>query len=171
MKKIDKGIISLISMLILMAILATYDVVNNINASKAIESEPEAIIISIKSTEQPIIIIDEATPTEAEYIEPEPEYISLGEYKLTAYCPCKICCGKWSGGKTASGTTPTAGRTIAVDKNVIPFGSVVKIDDVEYVAEDTGNFKGKHIDIYFNSHSEALKFGVQRKEVYLKNGN
>lgn len=27
---------------------------------------------------------------------------------------------------------------------------------------------GKHIDIYFESHTEALKFGVKHKEVFIK---
>ena len=90
-------------------------------------------------------------------------------FKLTAYCGCVKCCGKWSKyHKTASGTTPVAGRTIAVDKKIIPLGTVVEIDGKEYIAEDTG-VKGKHIDIYFNDHQEALNFGVQHKEVIIKN--
>lgn len=81
--------------------------------------------------------------------------------QATAYCNCSICCGKWAGGKTASGTTPRAGRTIAVDPRVIPLGSTVTIDGYgTYIAEDTGSaIKGNIIDIYFSSHSEALKFG------------
>lgn len=82
-------------------------------------------------------------------------------FKLTGYCACNKCCGKWADGITASGTTATAGRTIAVDKKVIPLGTHVIIDGVEYVAEDTG-VKGHHIDIYFDSHSEALQFGVKK---------
>ena len=121
-----------------------------------------------------------ATPSEAEviYIETEAEvatpsnyviYESLGTFKVTAYCPCRICCGKWAGGKTASGTYPKAGRTVAVDRNVIAMGSVLYIDGVEYIAEDTGSaIKGNRIDIFFNDHQEALNFGVQHKEVYLK---
>lgn len=85
-------------------------------------------------------------------------------FTATAYCNCRKCCGKWADGKTASGTTPKQGRTIAVDKKVIPLGSTVLVDGVEYVAEDTG-VRGKHIDIYFDSHREALNFGVRKVEV------
>lgn len=88
-------------------------------------------------------------------------------FTATAYCNCRKCCGKWADGKTASGTTPEQGRTIAVDKKVIPLGSTVLVDGVEYVAEDTG-VKGKHIDIYFDSHKEALDFGVKKVEVEIK---
>ena len=85
-------------------------------------------------------------------------------FKLTAYCNCRSCCGKWADGKTASGTIPEQGRTIAVDRKVIPLGTHVLIDGVEYIAEDTG-VRGKHIDIYFDSHREALDFGVKKVDV------
>lgn len=99
----------------------------------------------------------------------EPELVSLGEYKLTAYCHCTKCCGK-SDGITASGTMATEKHTIAVDPKVIPYGSKVLINGTEYVAEDCGGaIKGNHIDIYFNDHSEALKFGVQYADVYFLN--
>lgn len=88
-------------------------------------------------------------------------------FKLTAYCSCSKCCGKWAKyNKTASDTTPVAGRTVAVDKSVIPLGTPLLIDGHEYIAEDTG-VKGNTIDIYFNSHQEALKFGVQYKDVQI----
>ena len=93
---------------------------------------------------------------------------SLGEFKLTAYCNCKKCCGKWAGGPTASGKMPKQGRTIAVDPKVIPLGSKVVINGITYIAEDTGSaIKNKRIDVYFDSHKEALKFGVQYAKVYV----
>ena len=112
---------------------------------------------------------------------PEPEYISLGIFTLTAYCPCVRCCGIWSKQhpsrindpnfvqKTASGMIPAAGRTVAVDTNVIPFGTVLIIDGHEYVAEDRGGaIRGNRIDIYFETHSEAWNFGRQNAEVFIK---
>ena len=95
------------------------------------------------------------------------EIENLGEFKLTAYCPCSICCGKWAGSPTASGVIPTANHTIAVDTNVIPFGTEVIINNKRYKAEDTGSaIKGKRIDIYFEDHQEALEFGVQYADVF-----
>lgn len=90
-----------------------------------------------------------------------------GVFRVTAYCSCEKCCGKWAvingGGYTASGTKVKEGRTIAVYKNQIPFGTEVNIEGMgTYIAEDTGSaIKENCIDIYFDSHEEALKFGVK----------
>ena len=107
---------------------------------------------------------------EEEVIEEDEPY-NLGEFKLTAYCPCSKCCGKWANGITSTGTTAVAGRTIAVDPAVIPYGTKVLINGVTYIAEDCGGaIKGNRIDVYFDSHREALKFGVQYADVYIIGG-
>lgn len=94
---------------------------------------------------------------------------SLGTYVITAYCTCKICCGVYSGGnRTASGTVPTTNRTLAVDTDVIPFGTKLVINGQVYVAEDRGGaIKGKRIDMFFYTHKEALKWGRRSMEVFL----
>ena len=98
---------------------------------------------------------------------PLPDTISLGEYKITHYCGCAKCCGK-SDGITATGTRAEAGRTIAVDPGVIPYGTKVIIDGHEYVAEDCGGaIKGAVIDVFCASHEEALQRGVAVKEVFV----
>lgn len=98
----------------------------------------------------------------------EEPLISLGTFKFTAYCPCSKCCGK-SDGITKTGVKATQGRTIAVDPKVIPLGSIVIIDGHEYIAEDVGgSIKENRIDLFFDSHKEALDFGVQYKEVFVK---
>ena len=93
---------------------------------------------------------------------------SLGNYKLTFYCPCAACNGV-AGAKTASGTTPTEGRTIAVDSSVIPLGSRVYIEGYGvFIAEDTGGaIKNNKIDILVSSHDRAYDLGVQYANVYL----
>lgn len=87
----------------------------------------------------------------------------LGRFKLTGYCSCSICTGQWSGGSTASGTTPTAGRTIAMGG--VPFGTKLMINGQIYTVEDRGTAYG-HVDVFFGSHSEAIAFGVQYADVY-----
>ena len=84
--------------------------------------------------------------------------VSLGEYRISAYCPCEKCCLK-SDGITASGTQATAGRTAAM--NGVQFGTKIVIDGHEYTVEDRGGGLGsKIIDIYFDTHDEALNSGL-----------
>jgi 3D (Asp-Asp-Asp) domain-containing protein len=93
---------------------------------------------------------------------------------VSAYCKENYphICNDGESTYTATMTTPTAGRTIAVDPNIIPYGTKVEIEGIGIrIAEDCGGaIKGNRIDLYFDSHQEALEWGVQYKEVYLKNG-
>ena len=88
------------------------------------------------------------------------------KFTATAYCGCAKCCGK-STGKTASGTTATAGRTVAMSSSY-SFGTKIEIQGMgTYIVEDSaGAIKGNRIDIFFSNHQKALDFG--RKTVYLK---
>ena len=96
----------------------------------------------------------------------------LGVFHITHYCQCSICCGPWANGITSTGVTATTNRTIAVDPTVIPYGSKVVINGQVYVAEDCGGaIKNNHIEIYMDSHEEALSSGVFDVEVYLLEEN
>ena len=98
---------------------------------------------------------------------------------LTAYCPCTKCCGDFAGkirGQTASGTMAQAGRTIAAPQGV-PYGVRVlalMADGSQHVigvVEDRGGaIKGHKLDLYFDTHEEALRFGVQRAEITFTEG-
>lgn len=106
-----------------------------------------------------------------EDIDNRPKLVSYGRFRLTAYCGC-IECSEQYGTQTATGTTCKAGRTIAVDPKVIPYGTkvLIIIDGVahEYVAEDCGALiKGNDIDIYFDTHSETYQFGVRYANVFV----
>lgn len=94
---------------------------------------------------------------------------SLGNYKLTFYCPCAKCCGAWADGKTKTGATATEGRTIAVDTNKIPLGSRIHIVGFgDFIAEDIGSaIQGNKIDIFLNSHSRCYELGIKNAAVYL----
>lgn len=92
----------------------------------------------------------------------------LNNVRLTAYSNGIASTGKDAGspqfGVTFTGTTATEGRTIAVDKNVIPLGWWVYIEGIGYRrAEDTGSaVKGNIIDVYYDSPSYASKFGAKQ---------
>ena len=91
----------------------------------------------------------------------------LGNYKLTYYCSCELCCDKETG-ITATGTPVIEGQTIAVDTSVIPYGTKVIINGHVFTAEDCGGaIKGNRIDIYVNDHNRALELGVDHADVYL----
>lgn len=98
------------------------------------------------------------------------QYQYLGEYLLTAYCPCPICCGKWSNMEnpvTASGARPTQGWTIAAPKN-FAFGTKIMIDGQIYEVQDRGGaITGNHFDVYFNTHQDALNFAMRTTSAYL----
>lgn len=99
---------------------------------------------------------------------------------VSAYCLCSKCCGKWSAEhpsrvgtdyvqKTATGTIPEVGRTIAVDPKYIPLGAQVELDGHIYTAEDTGGgVDGAWIDLLCETHDEALKWGLRNKTVRWK---
>lgn len=93
----------------------------------------------------------------------------LGEFIVTAYCGCPQCCGDKFAWLTKMETVPIAGHTIAVDPSVIPLGTEIVIDGVTYLAEDTGQaIKGYRLDIFFDTHEEASRYGRKEKHVYLK---
>ncbi len=96
-------------------------------------------------------------------------YTYLGYFKLTAYCACEKCCGQWSlssYGITASGAACVQGVTVAMGG--IDFGTRLSINGHIYTVQDRGTAYG-HVDIYFDSHTQALKFGVQYADVYMVN--
>ena len=90
----------------------------------------------------------------------------LGEFETTAYCGCRQCC---PGGHalTYSGTVPKAGHTISADISVFPIGTRLLIDGTVYTVEDVGSgVSGRRLDIYFDTHQQALDYGMNVVDVY-----
>jgi len=73
-----------------------------------------------------------------------------------------------TGHNTATGTRPAYG-TIAVDPRVIPLGTRMYIPGYGYgVARDTGGaIKGNCIDVFFESRSEAVRWGRRNVTIYI----
>ena len=140
--------------------------VNTIDVDPELKAEVQVESIMLEkepSAEEELEIVEEKLEEIHEQNHPHTE--SLGVYKITAYCGCVKCCGK-TDGITASGTHVTAGRTIAAPPE-IPFGTQIIINGHTYTVEDRGGaIKGNRIDIYFETHEEALKFGVQYVEIF-----
>lgn len=87
------------------------------------------------------------------------------ECRATAYC---------LKGRTASGVQSQRG-VVAVDPSVIPLGTKLYIESSNgnftygyAVAGDTGSaVKGNRIDLYMDTKSECLNFGVRNVKVYI----
>ncbi len=111
-----------------------------------------------------------------------PETVSM---ETTGYCACGKCCGwkrNWKFqpvvaygpnegqpkkvGITAAGTMADWG-TIAADTRYYPFGTIMYVPDYGWgrVEDIGGAIKGMHIDLFFPSHRQALKWGREWKEV------
>jgi 3D (Asp-Asp-Asp) domain-containing protein len=71
-------------------------------------------------------------------------------------------------GRTASGRMVEPG-IVAVDPNVIPLGTRLYVEGYGYsLAADTGGaIKGNKIDLYYESLSDALRFGRRTVTVYV----
>lgn len=97
-------------------------------------------------------------------------------FKVTAYCPCKLCCGPHARGMTASGRpiTVNGGRFCAADPRV-PFGTMVRIGGYAGgaavpVLDRGGKIKGDHIDVFFPTHRQAKAWGVRTVAVTVMKG-
>jgi len=140
---------------------------------KTVEQESLAKVVAIGTKVEPKPIANAVAVLSAETQQVTLNGMTFGvkgvlkNVKLTAYTAGPSSTGKQKGDKgygvTASGTTVTEGRTIAVDTSVIPMGWWVYIDGIGFRrAEDRGSaVKGKKIDVYFDSESHARKFGTK----------
>lgn len=92
---------------------------------------------------------------------------------ISAYCTCVRCCEKWSSFKTtASGHKIKKGDRFVAMPRDIPFGSTIEIPSYNdgkpaLVLDRGGAIKGNKIDVFFDSHSDALKFGRKYETVKL----
>lgn len=136
--------------------------IDKIKISEEIVEEPVDKIVQVKSA----VVSSRASDTSRTDKSKSGSTVKI--YKVTAYCSCAKCCGK-TNGITSSGKKATAGRTIAAPSS-FAFGTKVLINGKEYVVEDRGGaIKGNRIDVYMNSHSAAIAWGVKYLPVEIEN--
>lgn len=135
------------------------------------EKEIERIELSSKIIKKPInkiVQIQTKVTSRSSYRGSGVTTASSGRYKVTAYCSCAICCGK-TNGMTASGRKATANHTVAAP-STFAFGTKLVINGQTYTVEDRGGaIQGNRIDIYMNSHAQALAWGVRYLDVEVVN--
>ena len=92
--------------------------------------------------------------------------------QVTAYCACKKCCGRSASGLTASGrrVSYNGGAFVAADTDLLPFGTKLQIPGYHNakpveVIDRGGAIKGRHIDVFFPSHEQAIEWGNQWLDV------
>lgn len=163
--------------LFLLGVLLTIFLVR-VDAGGAEEQVTGKLEKSTPAAAQAVLKTDAQEPEQVKQDEELP-LSYLGEFRITHYCACKKCCGKGENdpwyGITATGTVATEGRTIAVDPEVIPYGSEVAVfyDDgriCRYIAEDCGGaIDGLKVDVFIADHERAKELGVKSGSVYLVN--
>ncbi len=88
------------------------------------------------------------------------------QMRVTAYCPCKRCCGKYSDSVTAHGYKIRPGDALVAADKEYPFGTEMIIAGYKNgqpvkVLDRGGVIVGNRLDVFFHSHEEALKWGVR----------
>ena len=91
--------------------------------------------------------------------------------EVTAYCPCKQCCGRQGRGITASGKKVTYSKAfVAADTDLLPFHTRLSIPGYAKgkpvpVLDRGGDIVGKRLDVYFPTHAQAEKWGRKKLPV------
>lgn len=91
----------------------------------------------------------------------------------SSYCACEKCCGK-TDGITSSGAKAMAWHTVAAGKEY-PFGTIIYIPSLQeqpnggwFIVQDRGGaISSERLDIYLDSHSDALQYGRRMQECYI----
>jgi len=103
----------------------------------------------------------------------ESEQWETVKMRVTAYCPCPKCCGSYSDGITACNYEIREGDVFVAADSEYPFGTEMVIAGYNNggavkVLDRGGAITGNRLDVFFNSHEEALKWGVRHIEVKVR---
>ena len=130
---------------------------------------------------QPMTTIETTKDSTIEYTTEYNDISNQGStsWYITAYCPCSICCGVYANSNTrydengnvyhvgASGATLIAGYSVA---SSLPFGTKIYIEGIGEVCVTDRGVSGNHLDLYFDTHEQALQFGTGRYNGYIIGG-
>lgn len=141
------------SVLIAALLVAIFGALGIASATEDSGQTPETVVVP------PVVALPRDEPQ-------GPQETRTCVFTVTAYCPCEKCCGAYANGYTATGAKATQGVTIAADPDVLPMGTEIELDGHTYIVQDTGGaIAGYRLDLYFDSHEDALRWGVREKIV------
>lgn len=93
--------------------------------------------------------------------------------RVTAYCACSKCCGKFADGRTANNHKIRRGDTFAAADKKYRFGTELVVpgynDSAPVKIIDRGKaIVGDRLDVFYHTHGRAKKWGVQYLDVKVK---
>jgi 3D (Asp-Asp-Asp) domain-containing protein len=93
--------------------------------------------------------------------------------RVTAYCACRRCCGKFADGITACGHKIRRGDAFAAADRKYSFGTEMIVAGYNNgkpikVLDRGGAIRGNKLDVFFNSHKQARKWGVKYIDVKVR---
>lgn len=93
--------------------------------------------------------------------------------RVTAYCPCEKCCGRYSDGRTACLHKICHGDVFVAADKEYDFGTEMIIagynnGEPVKVLDRGGAIQGNRVDVFFNSHEEAVNWGVRYIDVKVR---
>lgn len=183
---LEKVMFILLFLLFAVVVFSTFcvkDKSENDNESFVIQSAEKPVVKSEKvekvetvDLEEDTVIIEKSQVFDCSKVcneQEKSEDITYIEFKVTAYCSCKKCCGVWANNRPEGKVCGAAGKelipnySVAVDRDLYEFGTkFVDKDGNEYEAADVGGaVKGNHLDLYMSDHQEALNWGVKTLEL------
>jgi 3D (Asp-Asp-Asp) domain-containing protein len=148
--------------------LSNATVISEKDSGSAPLNEPKAIKVEPKPN-KPVVTIDKPAETSNSDTE-QPEEWQEVRMRVTAYCPCPICCGEYSDGITACGHKIQPGDTFVAADGRYSFGTEMLIPGYSNsqpvkVLDRGGAIKGNKLDVFFATHQEALEWGVRHLDV------
>ena len=93
--------------------------------------------------------------------------------RVTAYCPCAKCCGRYADGVTSCGHVIQPGDVFAAADRRYSFGTQMIVPGYNNgraveVLDRGGAIHGDRLDVFFHSHQEALNWGVRYLDVKIR---
>jgi 3D (Asp-Asp-Asp) domain-containing protein len=93
--------------------------------------------------------------------------------RVTAYCPCPLCCGSLASGRTANSYVIRRGDRFVAAPKKYPFGTEIVVpkynrDKPIKVLDRGGTIKSNRLDVFSPSHTQAAKWGVKYLDVKVR---